>query len=486
MRSIFATALLLAAMQPALAQDFPGFRAGNYTGVNSVFFNPASIADSRYRFDFNLISVSTMVANNKASFNLKNVTQSFDGDKLENEFIGSNAGLSTGLVSVNVHGPSLMFNAGRRSSIALTTRVRTMANIVDMDGQLAGQLMDNLDDNATYPYSINSNANMRLRVNAWTEFGASYAHILKTSGVHFLKGGFTVKYLAGAANGYLNIDNLNATLNQTAAGDDYLQNTTGRINIGFGGLNVSNLEPNDFFKMESSGIGADLGLVYEYRPDHIGYSWDYDDDRFRNKYKFKLGAALLDVGSIKYQRDQNRSGGYNIDITGAERLYLSELEGRDIDEYKDYFNSRPQFFSAISNGSDAAYKVSLPTTLQLDLDYNLHRGFYAQLAAQLPLSKNNEFSSINYTSVTFTPRYEGRAFGFYLPVNYNSLTQLNAGVSLRFGPLFFGSGSLLTAALGSSKQADVHVGLRFGGLHKKKKKKVVEADEDDEDWDLFF
>ena len=107
------------------------------------------------------------------------------------------------------------------------------------------------------------------------------------------------------------------------------------------------------------------------------------------------------------------------------------------------------------------------------MDYHLHRGFYAQLAAQLPLQKEEAFNSISYTSVTFTPRYEGRAIGVYLPVNYNSLTQLNAGVSLRMGPLFVGSGSLLTAVLGDSKQADVHVGLHFAGLHSKNKLRKI-------------
>ena len=49
-------ALAVATALPAAAQDFPGYRAGNYTGVNGVFFNPANIADSRYRFDVNLFS----------------------------------------------------------------------------------------------------------------------------------------------------------------------------------------------------------------------------------------------------------------------------------------------------------------------------------------------------------------------------------------------------------------------------------------------
>jgi hypothetical protein len=39
------------------------------------------------------------------------------------------------------------------------------------------------------------------------------------------------------------------------------------------------------------------------------------------------------------------------------------------------------------------------------------------------------------------------------------------------GPLFIGSGSLLTAAFGDSKQADFYFGLHFAGLQKNMAKK---------------
>ena len=60
--------LLLIFLQSVSAQDFPGFRTGNYTGVNGVFFNPANIADSRYRWDFNLfLSVAASVMTRQVS-----------------------------------------------------------------------------------------------------------------------------------------------------------------------------------------------------------------------------------------------------------------------------------------------------------------------------------------------------------------------------------------------------------------------------------
>src|SRR4051812_31422793 len=48
--------LLLILLIPALskAQDIIGFNTGNYAGINGIDINPASIADSRYKFDFSI------------------------------------------------------------------------------------------------------------------------------------------------------------------------------------------------------------------------------------------------------------------------------------------------------------------------------------------------------------------------------------------------------------------------------------------------
>lgn len=476
MRKVFFAALLLSVGALCEAQDFAGYRAGNYTGVNGTFFNPANIADSRYRWDFNLFSVSTFVGNNQASFNMENVTKSFNVDSLEEKVMGKNAGPSTGMVSVDLHGPSLMFNVGKKASIALTTRARTIANIIDIEGRLVRELSDQADE-GQFPFSINSRENMRVAVNAWTEFGLSYARVIRDHDQHFLKGGATLKYLAGVANGYVNIANFKGTLEEDNTTEEvFLANTTGRLAAGFGGVRISDFEAGNYTKLQSTGFGVDLGVVYEFRPGHEQYKRSTasgeDWRRDRNKYKARVGLALLDIGSIRYDRDWQRSGAYDLDITGSERLSLDELEGVEIDDYNTFFKERPQYFKPVAGSTDATYKVGLPTTLQLNVDYHLRGGLYVNLESQLPLTTGEKtgYDPRYYSSFTLTPRYEGRGFGLYVPVTHNALTSLNIGTSLRLGPLFIGSGSALTALFGHSKQADVHVGLRFGGLQKDKVK----------------
>ncbi len=438
----------------SFAQDYPGFRTGNYTGVHGVFSNPANIAGNPRKWDVNLISVNTSLGNNAAEFSLKDIATSFNGDSIKNQLFGNNAGPTSGLFNLNLVGPSVMFRTGKKMSFALTSRVRAMVNIKDIDGQLARQIIDSDQDDFSFPYTIASNNNMSVGVNGWTEFGASVARVLYSEGKHYVKGGVSLKYLAGASNAYLHIDKLNGTLNEGAGvqSNVYLHNASGGIGVGMGGVVLSeDFEIDELMSFKSSGIGADIGFVYEYRPE--------------NQYKFRVGVSVLDIGSLKYKKDMSRSGSYNIDIQGAERFYLDELEGVELSDYKGFLDSRPQYFTPAAGNTETDIKVSLPTTLQVDFDYHVAGGFYTSLAGQFALSKaeNKPYNTQYYNGFTLAPRFETKAFGVYVPLNYNELTKFNAGVSLRMGPLFIGSGSVLTALASKSKQADVHIGIRFGG-----------------------
>ena len=263
-KSLIAIFMLATSVAFGQSSSFPGYRSGNYTGVNGVFFNPANIADSRYRWDINLLSVNAGVGNDQASFKLKNITDAFDhpADKL----FGNTDKKVNGAVNVDVLGPSFMFNASPRLSFAITTRARALANVKDVDGQLIRSIDQSLNS-SSFPLSISSNSRQKISVNGWTDFGASMGLVLADKGKHFLKGGITLKYLAGAANSFVSINNLNATANKDLANDIYFTNTTGAIALGYSGFDMHNFSASDAFKFNGKGIGGDIGFIYEYRPD---------------------------------------------------------------------------------------------------------------------------------------------------------------------------------------------------------------------------
>lgn len=451
-RSIFSFALLLGTIT-AFSQTFPGYRSGNYTGVNGVFHNPASIANNKYRWDVNLVGINANVGNSQASFSLSNLNDVFDSE-VDSLFFGNSNKASNGIIHTEVLGPSAMLNMGKHS-FALSTRMRIFGNLHDIDGNLIQSIDDDVND---LPITLSSNSNQKVILNGWTEIGGSYGRVLLNKDKHFLKAGVTAKYLIGSVNSFANINNLNGRLEENISGDVYLTNASGRVAIGVSGIDLDEFESSDIFSSRGNGIGFDLGVIYEYRPNSNS-----------TDYKFKAGLALLDLGSITYKPRSDEYGDYTINIPNGAQWYPADLDGMSISEIKNYLDASPYF---VNNASSlGTYKSNLPTTLQATFDYAITKNFFTEVAGQLSLiSDDNAYSPFQYNAVTVTPRYEGRRFGFYLPINYNELTNFNLGFSMRLGPLFVGSGSVLTALMGDSKQADMFFGIRFGGLQKRNKR----------------
>jgi len=452
---VFATMFFNSAVVLAQSATFPGTRIGNYAGLQAAVFNPAEVADSRYKFDLNLLGFNLGVANNKASFSLGSVLSTFSSDDaLSSLFSGD--GRISGQIQFDLLGPSLLVSLKNKSGLALTSRLRGQFTVTDLDGKLAKSIANDLNNEIIFPYTISSGNNMRINTNAWAEYGLTYGRVLMESGDHFLKGGLTVKYLAGAGNSYLQIDNLSGTLINPPLPNSsiYLApGSRGTIGLGISG-NTGSFSPGDLLKSASTGLGFDLGLVYERRT----------ENNLRHPYKYKLSISVLDIGSIKYNRDLSRSGTFSMQVVTLPGFDLATLQASSFADYKQILSSNPNF-TAAANNNIPTLKVTLPTSLQVYGDLHLKGNLYVSAGTQLSIvNRSNPENPFVYSSFSVIPRYEGKGLGLYVPVNYNSLSQLAIGTTLRLGPLYVGSGSILSALFSKSKQADVHLGLRIGFL----------------------
>lgn len=471
------TILLCLSVITASAQIFPGYRTSNYSGVNGVFFNPANIADNRYKWDINLVSVNGFVGNDQNELSFKDITRSFNSDSLKTKLLRGDRPNLNALVTADVLGPSFMFNTKSGSAFALTTRSRVYSNAAGIDGGLARAVIDAGNGNGvSYPIVFNSNSNSKLNTVGWSEVGLSYADIFtKKKSKNFFKGGVTVKYLAGTTNSYLTVNNLDGTVNNGANGT-YLTGTTGSVGINTTGADFNDYAFKDFFKFNGHGVGGDVGLVYEFRPESMTNADSiYVNNRFANKYKLKVAVSVTDIGRIKFEKDNTTSATYNVNIPAGQEFLLKQFDGKSINNYNTILDNSPYFTKTSSSASK--YYINTPATLHADIDYNITGGFYAEASGQLGLTKNNEKLNLyNYNSVSLVPRYETGFFGVAVPLNYNDLTKFNAGISFRVGPLIVGSGSVFSALIDKSKQADAHIGFHFGMKYKKKMRPDTDKD----------
>jgi outer membrane protein OmpA-like peptidoglycan-associated protein len=439
MKSKLLIAIAIFSISYANAQSYFGYLNDNYAGVHSVLNNPANIVDSRYRADINLFSFSALATNDYYGVKFFDILKSdynFEKDAKQYPTNSNNF-----LLNFDVLGPSFMFNLNKKSSIALFTRVRGISHLSNINGSTLNDVQDG--NNASYQVN---NQNFSIASNSWGELGLSYARILMDKGQHFLKGGFSAKYLVGVYSGYAKANNINMAFNYTGNSNTSTYTSSGSLEVG----NLTSLDnfddPTDNI---GTGFGADLGFTYEYRPDYGKYQYtnkeggkSYHKDQ--NKYKFRLGVSVTDIGAISY-KDAIVSV-YNVNTTYTDAQYNANSN----------FNN---LYTIVNQTKSLKFK--LPTAIHLNADWRMNKRFYLNLnsdfSAVAAADKNSSYINNN---VSVTPRFESKWLSVYTPISYLEYSGLQAGFGFRAGPLFVGSGSIISAMLSETKAIDAHLGLK--------------------------
>ena len=433
----------------AKSQSYLGYFHDNYAGVQSVLFNPASIADSRFKTDINLFSISGAVENDLYGVKLFDVYK--DGYDFESQSKVSAKNANNGLANFDIMGPSFMFNIAPKHSLAVFTRARSVSNIRKINGYLIDQVKDGLDQSDSFNYNLGS---PNAASHSWGELGISYAAVLFQKDQHFLKGGLTAKYLQGGVNAYVHGKNVNVAYIENAADPkEGSLISNGEVTVG----GSQDWEANDDYEFDSKsrGFGFDFGLVYEWRPDYDQYDLKKAkpaDNNFRdlNKYKLRFGLSVTDIGSINYKNSKVDT--YNVNGVVTQQM---------IDDAEDLYDFLNEHYTKTSTSKGV--KTNLPTAIRADADWNMYNKFYLNLNGDINLVSGSKLNGYGIADrVTLTPRYESRWFSFYLPMTYMEYSGMQAGAGLRAGVFFIGSGSILSnLASSNSKGADFHLGMKI-------------------------
>ena len=463
-KNVFLSLFAFASFCTANAQSYLGYTPDNYAGVQSVLYNPASIADSRFKADINLFSISSSVANDLYGVKIFDVFK--DGYDFDLEAKKNFSNANNGFMNTDIMGPSVMFNIAPKHSLAIYTRARAFMNVLDVNGNVVNELSKDNKTNFDYPVGSPNAVG-----NSWGEFGISYSAVLFQRGEHFLKGGITAKYLQGVANYHLQGTNINLEFQENVLFPEqsqYVSEGTAIYGSSQDFADNSDVEINS----KSRGFGLDLGLVYEWRPEYSADRADINDLKEVNKYKLRFGLSVTDLGSMKYADGIRRN--YDLNET------ITQNEYDNADSFDEFLEDNYDFTAV--NGGVKAY---LPTAIHADVDWNIHRKFYLNANADFGVvskTKLNQNSIAN--RVSLTPRFESKWFSAYVPISYMDYSkQAQVGLGLRTGVFFIGSGSIISNAISkSSRAADIHLGMKIPIYQKKAKDQDGDGvlDKDDE------
>jgi outer membrane protein OmpA-like peptidoglycan-associated protein len=265
----------------SFGQDFLPTLNDNYMGIDQVFLQPAAIAGSSFKADFNVAGFSNDILNDGIRFRSRWIlypTQIISNDKWwdENTYLAPANGKDKSMfMSQSAIGPSFMVSLDSQSKYAIgfTSRVRSLTNIDGMDEPLFRMIYSNYTEKDYYNKWF-YDKEMRANQHVIGDYGLTFAMAFSQPfnfihQGHYLKAGATMKLLQGIAGSYIQTNDLYYYFN----GQAYPQSKDISFNSPYveAGLsdNWGDIDQynNYSFSMNyqftaKPSLGADLGIVF--------------------------------------------------------------------------------------------------------------------------------------------------------------------------------------------------------------------------------
>ena len=456
----------------ANAQDYLGIRQSNYSGINGFDINPASIADSRFKFDMNVIGGGFMFYNNYLGISRANIFTAINGEAGNNFFeqevnVRETDFSKSAMVTNEIMMPSFMVSLSDQSALAFSWRIRTFVNIDGIDPPLAQLMIEDFDYSDLHLERL-ENEKLSIQAMTWAEYGAGYARVLMDDNEHFMKAGGRIKLLQGVYAGYMHAENLEYEFQN----EDTVSIFVSDINYGHSeGFDPFNFDQTEFKFDGRPGLGLDLGFVYEWRPDWKDYKYEMDgrDNLWRkdkNKYKLKVGFSVNDIGRIRYKKGY-RSGDFRADVNAWDFRNIAATSIEDLDDT--LFNR----FERLPNDEEY-FKMNLPTSISLQVDYNVWQDFYVNLTTFWTFKFSRDVNKVHhFTNYSITPRYDFKFGTIAVPLSLSQYTGFRAGLGMRVTPwLFVGTSDVRSVFSNSNLQgADIYFSTKIPIFYKHPKDK---------------
>ncbi|MEZ4827354.1 MAG: DUF5723 family protein [Bacteroidia bacterium] len=443
------------------AQSFSGLQTGKTLGIYNLDLQPAALSGQRANLDIMLGGFSSVIQSNYLSVNTQAVRDgsvwTADGSNYKTIFPETlNGKDKNGYFNADFYLPSFSLKLTPDHTVAFTGRLRNFANIDKVTEPTARFAYNGLDVPDQFGTQYR-NDGFRFALASYVELGAAWAGKVYENGPHRILAGARLKFMSGLAGTFLYANSLEYSFD-----NDHILNVH-EANFGFAHStalenvqgNFNPIEDFDRFNLRNTGLGADIGAIYEYKPSG-------------NDYKVRAGLSILDLGSIGFEQSvfsQNFSGsviGYDLN-----QLSLDGIAGFDSTVAVE-FNYE---------AGESRFRMALPTVISAQADFRLQQRLYISAVPYIAVKRYGAPHAIHQlSSLTVTPRFEGKGWGLGIPVTLAGGRGPAAGATVRLGPLVMGSATLFNFLLNQDIHAmDVHFGLRIPIAVSKKDKAEKEV-----------
>lgn len=439
-----------------LAQQNLGIQNSNYAGIQGSLLNPSSIADSKLKWDVNIISGGVFFNNNFLYASKKNVHFLGFGQLIngaldlsglyQTRFDPSNPNkLYNVTFASQIMGPSFFVKIKKKHEIGFSMGLRANGNVRNISGNVAENAFDFLRGFPNINFSDNT---ARVNTMGWLEYGFHYATVLYDDGKDQLKAGISVKYLQGLFAGYEKNTRISYNLHDTTS--IAFTNTS----FDYGNTNYDDFSGDHLHhKTHGHGLGTDIGFTWVHKGEMPG------DDKIG--YKYKVGLSILDIGSIKYN---NNTASFHLQADAASFNNWHAIGFSGNAQLNRTLSA--VFYNGDSTRSQTGdhFTMALPTALSIQGDYNFGNHFFANATIIKGFGHGNNIGTTRADVYSITPRYETRLWEVSLPLSVISYGQTRArlGIAARYKYFFIGGdapGSVLK--INDLNGLDVYAGVHI-------------------------
>lgn len=440
--------LSLSMLNISVAQEhFSGINISRRVGLLNTSFNPAELTNLSNTYEINVFNSSINVSNNKISFN-----DIVSSDENIEDLIFEGSDPANMRLDALLIGPAFAMKY-KKWAFGITTNAVAKANIIDVDVNLGDALTNSGINSIAGITDINTQYNQKINAATWGEIGLSLARDLFESDKYKFSAGTNLRLLFPSSFTNFAADKFNGSI-VNVAGDLSLTDTQANLNIAYSGPIADGFTDadnfNDFFSSGINGYALDLGVNFKIKVT------DNPKD-----YKLNSGLAIRNIGSMTFKSENNISTNYDLNISNTEFLDLNQFEDVDNIRNIEQILLNSGYLTKTSDESD--FSIKLPTLFTAYADLKVAKRFYVSAFTQQKLvdDSDNDFSTTQ-NSITLTPRFSGENYEIYVPLSDNEISGFTGGFGFRLGGFFMGSGSILTAVLNDTKQADVYLGFSIG------------------------
>ena len=419
------------------AQHYTAINGSEYFGSLNVYNNPATIVTAPYKWDLTLFGTQyTTITNAIRGKNFPLYAAPSAKFSVANGNYARHANFNYNVRLLNAR-----YSINKRQAIAfgLNFKGYTQASTSSV----------NYNDSVKGPLSFlsineqNRTLRVKLASSAWMEVYGTYAFTLMDNEMGKLTGGATLKISRGMSGLYANADNVGVV--KSTEGDRYiykLANGNARYGYSANHGDFSSFSAGDLFSNSQTGFSVDFGVEYMIKTQDVTNVYDDVETDGRRDFDWKLGFALLDLGSNNYlYGSQSRRITTVKDNTTSTVLQDKFFGVKNLTSFNDSLATIVNEAKVLSGN----FGIANPARAVFSVDRHFSGNFFVngELSLNIFPAGADKQAVKESNLLTVTPRWENRKFGFYAPVQVTQQGNFWIGAAVKAGPLLLGTHNLL-------------------------------------------